>query len=77
MLTNGPLRENANRKGGEKQARGKRELQVQPYYNLRLLANTDTDMRAGLSGGLILLEFQQVAIDLVVHIGVIFLLTQV
>lgn len=56
---------------------GVRELEVRPYGSPRLLANTDTHTGTGLSAGLVLLEFQQVAIDLIVHIGVVFLLTQV
>lgn len=75
MLQNGLLLEKAPRRGGEKQARGKRVRSaalLQPVS-----ANPDTHTRTGLSAGLLLLEFQQVAIDLIVHIGVVFLLTQV
>lgn len=76
MLRNGPLRETALRKGGESKQGGER-VKGSAIGQPILLANTDTDTRAGLSGGLVLLEFQQVAINLVVHIGVVFLLTQV
>lgn len=52
------------------------ELKALSYFSLFLLAYTNT--RTGLSErGSFLLEFQQVAINLVVHIGVVFLLTQV
>lgn len=47
MLQNGPLGEKAPRRGGEKQARGKRELKVRPHCSLCLLANTDTTQGQG------------------------------
>lgn len=60
---------------GQKQARVI-ELKALPYFSLFLLAYTNT--RTGLSGrSSFSLEFQQVAIDLVVYIGVVLLLTQV
>lgn len=75
MFGNGPQWENSPRK----RVRSKHrviELKALPYFSLFRLAYTNT--RTGLSGkSSFSLEFQQVAIDLVVYIGVVFLLTQV
>lgn len=75
MFGNGPQWKNSPGKG----VRSKQkviELKVLSDCNLFLSAYTNT--RSGLSAGSSsLLEFQQVAINLVVHIGVVFLLTQV
>lgn len=75
MFGNGPQWENSPRR----RVRSKQrviELKALPYFSLFRLAYTNT--RAGLSGrSTFSLEFQQVAIDLVVYIGVVFLLTQV
>lgn len=63
-------------KKGKKQARGHR-VKVLSSCSLFLLAHTNTRTRLGDGGVSFLLEFQQVAINLVVYIGVVFLLTQV
>lgn len=75
MFGNGPRWENSPRKRVRSKHRV-RELKALPYFSLFLLAYTNTG--TGLSGKRSFsLEFQQVAIDLVVYIGVVFLLTQV
>lgn len=74
MFGNGPRWENSPRKGSEaSKGNGARSTAVrQPIAVSIHQHRTGLSARSSFS-----LEFQQVAIDLVVYIGVVFLLTQV